>query len=117
MTPRLWQRERLYSLRMINWHFWCATAGIVLYASAMWVAGIMQGLMWREYTPQGFLANSFVETVSAKHIENVIRTFGGLMYLSGVFIMIFNLWKTVRMPSVQEQAPAETLAPALQAAE
>jgi cytochrome c oxidase cbb3-type subunit 1 len=73
--------------------------------------------MWREYTPQGFLANSFVETVSAKHIENVIRTFGGLMYLSGVFIMFFNLWKTVRLPSVQEQAPVLTAAPAIQAAE
>jgi cytochrome c oxidase cbb3-type subunit I len=62
LVPRLWNRERLYSLRMINWHFWLATIGIVLYASAMWVAGIMQGLMWREYGADGFLVYSFVET-------------------------------------------------------
>jgi cytochrome c oxidase cbb3-type subunit 1 len=117
MVPWLWKKKDLYSNKLVEWHFWIATTGILLYIAAMWVSGIMEGLMWREYTPQGFLANSFVETVSAKHIENVIRTFGGLMYLSGVFIMIFNLWKTVRMPSVQEQAPAEGLAPALQAAE
>jgi cytochrome c oxidase cbb3-type subunit 1 len=117
MVPWLWKKKDLYSNRLVEWHFWIATTGILLYIAAMWVSGIMEGLMWREYTPQGFLANSFVETVSAKHIENVIRTLGGLMYLSGVLIMIFNLWKTVRMPSVQEQAPADTLAPALQAAE
>ena len=57
--------------------------------------------MWREYTPQGFLAWSFIETVSAKHVENVIRTLGGLMFLSGTLIMIYNLWRTVRLPSVE----------------
>ena len=117
MVPWLWKKKDLYSNKLVEWHFWIATTGILLYIAAMWVSGIMEGLMWREYTPQGFLANSFVETVSAKHIENVIRTFGGLMYLSGVFIMIFNLWKTVQMPSVQEQAPSSEIAPALQAAE
>ena len=64
LTPRLWNRERLYSLRLVNWHFWLATIGIVLYASAMWVSGIMQGLMWREYDSLGFLVYSFVETVA-----------------------------------------------------
>jgi cytochrome c oxidase cbb3-type subunit 1 len=117
MVPWLWKKKDLYSNKLVEWHFWIATTGILLYIAAMWVSGIMEGLMWREYTPQGFLANSFVETVAAKHIENVVRTFGGLMYLSGVFIMIFNLWKTVRMPSVQEQAPPLIVAPALQAAE
>ncbi|MGE5565321.1 MAG: cytochrome-c oxidase, cbb3-type subunit I [Parcubacteria group bacterium] len=118
MVPWLWKKKELYSLRLVEWHFWIATTGILLYIASMWVSGIMEGLMWREYTPQGFLANSFVETVSAKHIENVIRTLGGLMFLSGVFIMIFNLWKTVRMPSVQEQAPPVSVAaPAIQAAE
>ena len=53
LTPKLWNRERLYSLRLVNWHFWLATIGIVLYASAMWVSGIMQGLMWREYDDLG----------------------------------------------------------------
>ena len=87
-------------------------------SSAMWVSGIMEGLMWREYTPQGFLANSFVETVAAKHIENVIRTLGGLMYLSGAVIMSYNLWRTVRMPSSAPSAQSlGAPAPALIAAE
>ena len=85
----------------------------------MWVSGIMEGLMWREYTPQGYLANAFVETVAAKHIENVIRTIGGLMYLGGAVIMSYNLWRTIRMPSAIQAlaAPVATLTPALAAAE
>lgn len=118
LVPWLWKKERLYSTRLAEWHFWIATLGILLYICAMWVSGIMEGLMWREYTPQGYLANSFVETVAAKHIENVIRTIGGLMYLSGAVIMSYNLWRTIRMPS---SAPsAQSLAgpaPALVAAE
>jgi cytochrome c oxidase cbb3-type subunit 1 len=98
LVPWLWKKERLYSDRLVEWHFWIATTGILLYIAAMWVSGIMEGLMWREYTPQGFLANSFVETVSAKHVENIIRTIGGLMYLTGTLIMSYNLWRTVRLP-------------------
>ena len=101
MVPWLWKKDRLYSDKLVEWHFWIATTGIVLYICAMWVSGIMEGLMWREYTPQGFLAWSFIETVSAKHVENVIRTLGGLMFLSGTLIMIYNLWRTVRLPSVE----------------
>ena len=96
MTPRLWKRERLYSLRMINWHFWCATAGIVLYASAMWVAGIMQGLMWREYGPDGYLVYSFAEVVVAMQPYYLIRAAGGGLYLLGAFFMVWNIWMTVR---------------------
>jgi cytochrome c oxidase cbb3-type subunit I len=118
LVPWLWKKDRLYSLKLVDWHFWIATTGIVLYICAMWVSGIMEGLMWREYTPQGFLANSFVETVAAKHIENVIRTLGGLMYLSGAVIMSYNLWRTTRLPSLASQAtPAAGHAPALIAAE
>jgi len=101
LVPWLWKKDRLYSNALVEWHFWIATTGIVLYICAMWVSGIMEGLMWREYTPQGFLAWSFIETVSAKHIENIIRTLGGLMFLSGTLIMIYNLWRTVRLPSVE----------------
>jgi len=119
MVPWLWKKERLYSDRLVEWHFWIATTGILLYIAAMWVSGIMEGLMWREYTPQGYLANSFVETVSAKHVENVIRTVGGLMYLSGALIMIYNLWRTIRLPSVAKATPSLTApaTPALLAAE
>lgn len=98
MVPWLWKKKAMYSNRLIEWHFWIATTGILLYISSMWVSGVMEGLMWREYTPQGFLAYSFIETVSAKHIENVIRTVGGLMFLSGALIMIFNIWKTIVTP-------------------
>ncbi|WP_094506399.1 cytochrome-c oxidase, cbb3-type subunit I [Brucella thiophenivorans] len=96
LTPKLWNRERLYSVRMVNWHFWLATLGIVLYAAAMWVAGIQQGLMWREYDSQGFLVYSFVETVAAMFPYYVIRTLGGVLYLTGGLVMAWNVYKTIR---------------------
>jgi cytochrome c oxidase cbb3-type subunit 1 len=119
LVPWLWKKDRIWSNALIEWHFWIATTGIVLYITSMWVSGVMEGLMWREYTPQGYLAYAFVETVSAKHVENVIRTVGGLMYLAGALIMSFNLWRTIRMPSsAQAQLPAgSSPAPALLAAE
>ena len=95
LVPRLWQRERLYSLRMVNWHFWLATLGIVFYASSMWVAGITQGLMWREYGADGYLVNSFAETVAALHPMYLLRAFGGGMFLVGAGIMTFNVWQTI----------------------
>ena len=73
MTPRLWKRERLYSLRFVSYHFWISTIGIVLYITSMWVSGILQGLMWRSYDSLGFLQYSFVETVEAMHPFYVIR--------------------------------------------
>jgi len=103
MVPWLWKKERIYSNRLIEWHFWIATLGLLLYIAAMWVSGIMEGLMWRAYTPDGFLAWTFIETVSAKHVENVIRTLGGALFLSGAVIMAYNLWRTVRLPSTTEQ--------------
>ncbi len=96
LVPRLWQRERMYSMSAINWHFWLATLGIVLYASSMWVTGIMEGLMWREVDAQGFLVNSFADTVSAKFPMYVIRALGGVLYLSGALIMVWNMWMTIR---------------------
>ena len=96
LVPKLWGREQLYSLKLVNWHLWLATLGIVIYAAVMWVAGITQGLMWREYDDQGFLVNSFIESVSAIHPEYVMRTVGGLLYLSGAFVMAYNIWRTIR---------------------
>ncbi|MEM6908860.1 MAG: cytochrome-c oxidase, cbb3-type subunit I [Pseudomonadota bacterium] len=95
LVPRLWKRERLYSLRMINWHFWLATLGIVFYAASMWVAGITQGLMWREYGSDGYLVNSFIDTVSALHPMYLMRAFGGALYLTGALIMTYNIWMTI----------------------
>ncbi|TGD44756.1 cytochrome-c oxidase, cbb3-type subunit I [Pseudotabrizicola sediminis] len=96
LTPRLWNRGGLYSLKLVSWHFWLATIGIVLYASAMWVSGIMEGLMWREVDANGYLVNAFADTVAAKYPMNVVRMLGGLLYLSGGLIMCYNLWMTVR---------------------
>ncbi|MDP1631019.1 MAG: cytochrome-c oxidase, cbb3-type subunit I [Caulobacter sp.] len=112
LVPWLWKKEALFSNRLVEWHFWISTTGILLYICAMWVSGIMEGLMWREYTPQGFLAWSFIETVSAKHVENVIRMVGGLMYLSGVLVMIYNLWRTVRLPSAEPSVALSAPLPA-----
>ena len=95
LVPRLWGRERLYSLRMINWHFWLATLGIVLYAAALWVAGITQGLMAREYGSDGYLVYAFAEIVAAMKPYYVIRVLGGLLYLIGALIMVYNVWMTI----------------------
>jgi cytochrome c oxidase cbb3-type subunit 1 len=95
MVPWLWKRARLYSDVLVEWHFWIATTGILLYIAAMWVSGIMEGLMWRNYTPEGFLAYSFVQTVSAKHVSNIVRALGGAMYLTGALIMVYNVWRTI----------------------
>ncbi len=104
MTPVLWKRERLYSLKLVEWHFWVASTGIVLYITAMWVSGIMQGLMWRAYDSLGFLEYSFVETVEAMHPFYVIRALGGVLFLAGAVIMAYNLWRTAR-GDVRETEP------------
>ncbi len=109
LVPWLWNRP-LYSLRLVGWHFWIATIGIVVYITSMWVAGILQGLMWRAYTNLGFLEYSFIETVEAMHPFYIIRAIGGALFLVGALIMAFNVWRTIY--SREELAPAMTLAPA-----
>ena len=96
LVPRLWKQDGLYSLRLINWHFWLATLGIVLYTASMWVSGITQGLMWRAYDSLGFLEYSFAEAVAATHPMNVIRALGGVLFLLGALIMTYNLWRSAR---------------------
>lgn len=104
MVPRLWGRSRLYSLRMINWHFWSATIGIVLYASSMWVAGIMQGLMWREYGADGYLVYAFSDVVAAMKPYYLIRAAGGALYLLGALFMVWNIVQTIR-GRLRDEAP------------
>ncbi|MER8880350.1 cytochrome-c oxidase, cbb3-type subunit I [Mesorhizobium sp. M0684] len=113
MVPKLWSRERLYSLRLVTWHFWLATLGIVVYAAVMWVSGIMQGLMWREYDEQGFLVYSFAETVAAMHPYYIMRAIGGAMYLSGALIMAWNIAMTI-LGYQREEDPMPRSIPALQ---
>jgi len=110
LVPWLWNRP-LYSLRLVSWHFWIATIGIVVYVTSMWVSGILQGLMWRSYTSLGFLEYSFIETVQAMHPFYVIRALGGALFLAGALIMAFNVWRTI-YPSRQAPAPAANLVPA-----
>jgi len=108
LIPRLFGRE-LYSLKLVEVHFWVATIGIVLYITAMWVSGIMQGLMWRAVNTDGTLTYSFVESVQAMHPFYIIRFLGGLLFLSGALVMAYNLWKTVagaRTAPVAIPAPA-----------
>jgi cytochrome c oxidase cbb3-type subunit 1 len=110
LAPRLWGRERLYSLRMINWHFWTATLGIVLYVSSMWVAGIMQGLMWREYGADGYLVYAFSDVVAAMKPYYLIRAAGGGLYLLGAIFMAWNIIQTIR-GRLREETPLTVTPP------
>jgi len=107
MVPKLWNRERLYSTKLVSAHLWIATIGIVFYIAAMWVSGIMQGLMWRSYDGMGFLQYSFVESVMAMKPFYIIRVMGGILYLSGALIMVYNFWRTIRGDvNLKEHVPA-----------
>ncbi len=115
LVPWLWNRKGMYSLKLIEWHFWIATIGILLYITSMWVGGIVQGLMWRAYDALGFLQYSFAETVEALHIPYLIRATGGLLFVIGSFIMAYNVWRTVRGDALvdEEDQPSSAAAPGL----
>jgi cytochrome c oxidase cbb3-type subunit I len=111
LIPRLFGRTSMYSVKAIELHFWVATIGIVLYIAAMWIAGVMQGLMWRAVNPDGTLVYTFVESVKATFPYYVIRLAGGLLYLGGMLIMAWNTVMTVRNGNAVPQAiPAVSLA-------
>jgi cytochrome c oxidase cbb3-type subunit I len=95
LIPRLYDRTQMASMRLVTMHFWIATIGIVLYISSMWIAGVMQGLMWRAINDDGTLTNTFVESVKATYPFYVIRFAGGLLYLSGMLLMALNTFKTI----------------------
>jgi cytochrome c oxidase cbb3-type subunit 1 len=105
LVPNLWQRSGLYSNRLAAWHYWISTLGIVLYISAMWVAGIMEGLMWRAYDAQGFLQYAFIDSINAVHPLFVVRWLGGVFFLIGALIMVYNLVMTVRSPRTATSPP------------
>jgi len=96
LIPRLSGKTQMYSRDLIEIHFWVATIGIVLYIAAMWIAGVMQGLMWRAVNSDGTLTYTFVESVKATYPYYVIRLMGGLMYLAGMLVMAYNTWRTMR---------------------
>jgi cytochrome c oxidase cbb3-type subunit 1 len=108
LVPRLFGRTEMHSVPAINLHFWISTIGIVLYIAAMWIAGVMQGLMWRAVGDDGTLTYTFVESVKATYPFYAIRLLGGLLYLSGMLVMAWNVWRTATAGK-----PQDALIPAL----
>ena len=97
----------MYSVKLITTHFWIATLGVVLYIAAMWIAGVMQGLMWRAVNPDGTLTYTFVESVKATFPFYTIRLLGGLLFLSGMLIMAYNVYKTVAGSDLTDEEVAQ----------
>ena len=109
MVPRLWHTE-IHSSKLVNLHFWLATIGIVIYIVAMWISGIMQGLMWRDYNQFGTLTYTFAESVAAMHPYYVLRTVGGFIYTIGALVMLYNVVMTIRLAGAEPRvspAPAQ----------
>ena len=96
MIPRLYNKERMYSIKLIDVHFWTSTIGVVLYAVSMWIAGITQGLMWRALNDDGTLTYSFIESIKFTYPYYGIRLVGGLVFFSGMLVMVYNVWMTIR---------------------
>jgi len=111
LLPRLYGRTEMWSVPLINTHFWISTVGIVLYIAAMWIAGVMQGLMWRAVSDDGTLTFTFIESVKATYPFYAIRLLGGLLYLSGMLLMTYNMVKTMAAgKSVEAPIPAPAMA-------
>jgi cytochrome c oxidase cbb3-type subunit 1 len=111
LLPRLFGRTEMYSKKLIEVHFWVATIGVVLYISSMWIAGVMQGLMWRAVNVDGTLTYTFIESVKATFPYYVIRLAGGTLYLAGMVVMAYNVAKTIAAGKV-EVAKIPALSPA-----
>jgi cytochrome c oxidase cbb3-type subunit 1 len=107
LTPRLMGKKVMYSVKAVDAHFWISTIGIVLYIASMWIAGVMQGLMWRAFNEDGTLTYTFIETISATNPYYVIRLLGGILFLAGMFIMAWNTFKTLGQAKAQEFKAAE----------
>jgi cytochrome c oxidase cbb3-type subunit 1 len=107
LIPWLWGRREMQSVRLVNLHFWLATLGVVFYVASMWIAGVMQGLMWREVNADGTLTYSFIQALEATRPYYIGRLIGGVMFLSGMLIMAWNAWLTIRGGSGDGQPLAE----------
>jgi cytochrome c oxidase cbb3-type subunit 1 len=110
LIPRLYGRTGMYSSRLIDVHFWTTTIGIVLYVASMWIAGVMQGLYWRQTNPDGTLTYTFVESLAETYPYYAVRLLGGVLVLLGMLIMVYNVWKTVAAGSSRQDIPV--MAPA-----
>jgi cytochrome c oxidase cbb3-type subunit 1 len=96
MLPKLYGRKEMWSTRLIDWHFWTTTIGVVLYVASMWIAGVMQGLMWRATNEDGSLTYSFIEALNSTYPYYAVRLLGGLMVLGGMVMMAVNVAKTIK---------------------
>ena len=105
LLPRLLGREQMYSVKAVDLHFWIHTLGVVFYIASMWIAGVMQGLMWRATNDDGTLTYSFVESLVFTYPYYLIRLFGGLLVLAGMFVMAWNLVRTYRSAPVPAEQP------------
>ncbi len=95
LIPRVFGRQQMYSEKLIDLHFWTSTIGVVLYIASMWIAGVMQGLMWRAVNDDGTLTYSFIESLEATYPYYAVRLLGGVVFLAGTLIMAYNVWKTI----------------------
>jgi cytochrome c oxidase cbb3-type subunit 1 len=102
LIPRLFGKVNMASMKLVELHFWVATIGVVLYIAAMWIAGVMQGLMWRAVNADGTLTYSFIESVERTYPFYYVRLLGGAMFLGGMLIMAYNVWKTVAEGRVED---------------
>lgn len=114
LLPRIYRKTSMYSTNLITLHFWLATAGTVLYIVALWISGVSQGLMWRATNPDGTLTYDFVKTVAISHWPYVVRALGGLFYVSGMVVMAYNCYKTIKMPGVAPEIDPEKANPSLE---
>jgi len=95
LIPQLFGRKQMYSIKLIDTHFWISTIGVVLYIVSMWIAGVMQGLMWRAVNADGTLTYSFVESLERMYPYYMVRLLGGALFFAGMLIMAYNMWKTI----------------------
>jgi cytochrome c oxidase cbb3-type subunit 1 len=95
LIPRMFGKTEMWSVKLITAHFWIATIGVVLYIASMWIAGVMQGLMWRATNPDGTLTYAFAEAVKATYPFYAIRLLGGVLFLGGMLIMAYNVARTI----------------------
>jgi cytochrome c oxidase cbb3-type subunit 1 len=103
LLPKLFNRESMYSIKLIDVHFWISTIGVVLYIAAMWMAGVMQGLMWRSVNDDGTLTYTFIESLNATYPFYGVRLLGGTLFLVGMLVMVYNSWLTIRGSKPAEQ--------------
>ena len=104
LIPRLFGRESMFSTKLIEWHFWLSTIGVVLYIASMWIAGVAQGLMWRAANADGTLTYSFAQVLDTMYPFYGIRLLGGALFFSGMLIMAYNVWQTTRQGRVVNDA-------------